>query len=1428
MDFTYGGVSYVGSCTKEEYSWCATSVNSDGSYATWAYCGFGDPDSDECTFPYVHMGSEFHTCTQNTRNGWCANSVYANTMEPYSNMSCQPKDYWNSEDILVDITSYQFQTNGTGMTTVKGENCVDWYYSGKWYNGTNQCYGTSYTWCATSTYDDGTYKTYSYCGYGNSQADEPECIFPWVYNGIEYSTCTAPTSSGWCATSIYEKERSYSSYKYCDEDEQALGYTTVSYGMGTTITGEDCVPFIYSNVRYTGCQSQSSYAWCATSVNDDGSYKTYAYCGYGDNTKDQCVFPFVYSSYNYTTCTQPSTSGWCATSVYEFSYSYASYRYCTEEEAALGYTETERGWGKTITDEDCVPMIYSNIRHLGCTSGNYGWCATEVTESGSYSSYAYCGYGNKDGDTCTYPYIYSGEEYDGCYPSSSPWCPLSIYEFTQAYYNYKSCNYYELEKTMDVIDLGSTHTVGGEECLPFIYSGKPYKKCTSDTAYGWCATAVSASGSYSSYGYCGYGNSNEDKCTPMMYSSTYYKNCTEQSTSGWCATSTYLKSSEEDPVGTYYSYRYCTDEDWEVTEEEYVCEECPTTVDGNTCRPFKYNGELVDGCVGSPSWCATSVDSSNNYVTWAYCGYGNADEDSCYFPFKTSSDNYALYYTTCTTQDSSGWCATATYEDGLYYSWKYCDDDEQALGMTTSELGEGRTVSAEECVPMVYSGVYYKKCTNEQYSWCATSVNSNQAYVTWQYCGYGDSNGETCAYPLIYSGETYDECVGQDTSSPWCATSVYEETAAYYTWKYCDDEDLGTGSTSWGSSVSSDGCVYPFSYLGVTYLQCTTVGGGGKSWCATSVDSSSGNYVTWQYCTSSTSTTTTTESSSGSMRTLSDDDCVPMIYGDVYYEACTDDTYGWCATSTDSSLNYQTWGYCKLGDGENCYFPYKWSSTYQYECVQKSSYGGYGWCGTSTYTGGDYYSWKYCTAEDVEESTDSTGEATTVTGEDCVPMTYGGVYYSACTDDNYSWCATSTSSEGGTYTSWAYCGYGDSNEDNCVYPFEYNGISYTTCTEQSSSGWCATSVYQNTKGYYSYKYCDEDDLALGYTTLTYGEGTTVDGQDCVPMIYSGVKYTDCNQESGYSWCATSTNDDGSYASWQYCGYGDSNNYTCVPMIYSGVNYNACTQKSTSGWCATSAYENTKGYYSYKYCEESDWTESESSSSDSDTDTASGSSDSGSSDTTVTGEDCVTMIYGGVTYDGCTSSGKYGWCATSTNSDQSYATWAYCGYGDSYADECYYPFYYSGQTYYSCVSSSWCATSVYRNYDYYSWKYCDEDDLGTSSDSGSTSGSGSGSSSSSGSDSDSDSSSTSETVSGKECSFPFLYKGQYYYSCTTKDFGNIPWCATSVGDDYSVQDWNYCKSSSSSGSSGSGSSGSSDSSSGSGRSSASGSSDGNGK
>ena len=154
---------------------------------------------------------------------------------------------------------------------------------------------------------------------------------------------------------------------------------------------------------------------------------------------------------------------------------------------------------------------------------------------------------------------------------------------------------------------------------------------------------------------------------------------------------------------------------------------------------------------------------------------------------------------------------------------------------------------------------------------------------------------------------------------------------------------------------------------------------------------------------------------------------------------------------------------------------------------------------------------------------------------------FSGVSNVICTDGDYGWCATSTDRlwtikktilkkkydknqlklffSAGNYQTWAYCGFGNSNGDSCYFPFTYNGVDYTTCTDTTSgSGWCATSVYLVTGTYNSYKYCDADELALGMTSVDAGSGTTISGETCVAMVYSGVQYEKCtDEEYGKIW-----------------------------------------------------------------------------------------------------------------------------------------------------------------------------------------------------------------------------------------------------------------------------------------------------------------------
>ena len=48
-----------------------------------------------------------------------------------------------------------------------------------------------------------------------------------------------------------------------------------------------------------------------------------------------------------------------------------------------------------------------------------------------------------------------------------------------------------------------------------------------------------------------------------------------------------------------------------------------------------------------------------------------------------------------------------------------------------------------------------------------------------------------------------------------------------------------------------------------------------------------------------------------------------------------------------------------------------------------------------------------------------------------------------------------------------------------------------------------------------------------------------------------------------------------------------------------------------------------------------------------------------------------------------------------------------------------------------------------------------------------------------------------TTSGERCVFPFKYDGIDYDSCTYKDNGETPWCATTVTSDGAYDDWGNC-------------------------------------
>merc|ERR550534_3339027 len=220
----------------------------------------------------------------------------------------------------------------------------------------------------------------------------------------------------------------------------------------------------------------------------------------------------------------------------------------------------------------------------------------------------------------------------------------------------------------------------------------------------------------------------------------------------------------------------------------------------------------------------------------------------------------------------------------------------------------------------------------------------------------------------------------------------------------------------------------------------------------------------------------------------------------------------------------------------------------------------------------------------------------TRTGESCVfPFTYKGVEHYHCTyaDSPTAWCATLTDSQGVVVTNkWGDCDTGSLSScqpetisppscttqsgpypnQACVFPFRYNGVTYTSCTTQDKSdAWCSTNTTlagTHIPGYFGY--CPSTCLAESRNSCTPGTSYSVDCNTCVcgadglPVCTSLV----CGSSSTTSTTTTSTTTT------------TTSTTTCTPGTVSTVDCNTCVcsslgeQVCTTTVCTTSAPSST--------------------------------------------------------------------------------------------------------------------------------------------------------------------------------------------------------------------------------------------------------------
>ncbi|ELK04255.1 Matrix metalloproteinase-9 [Pteropus alecto] len=156
------------------------------------------------------------------------------------------------------------------------------------------------------------------------------------------------------------------------------------------------------------------------------------------------------------------------------------------------------------------------------------------------------------------------------------------------------------------------------------------------------------------------------------------------------------------------------------------------------------------------------------------------------------------------------------------------------------------------------------------------------------------------------------------------------------------------------------------------------------------------------------------------------------------------------------------------------------------------------------------------------------------------PFTFEGRSYSACTTDGRSddmpWCSTTANFDtdrrfGFCPSERLYTQHGNADGKPCVFPFTFEGRSYSACTTDGRSDgyrWCATTANYDQDKLFGFCPTRAD------STVTGGNSA---GELCVfPFVFLGKEYSTCTREGrndGRLWCATTSNFD-SDKKWGFC------------------------------------------------------------------------------------------------------------------------------------------------------------------------------------------------------------------------------------------------------------------------------------------------------